>query len=439
MKNYELYRKYAIPSTIKYVLQSMVENADRIVAIIFINITALAVVNLIMPFLLGFIGLLVMFISGTGVQINYLIGRGEKARAERLFSAILVIITLLAIVICIFLLAYKEQVFRLASLPASMLPLAQRYYPFIIYSFVGLTIGYGLDIAIIADRNPKYSAFLMLSGTLSNLLLNIVFVVFLNMGVYGLGLATLFSSIVMAAVGIGYFLFRLNRTFCLRFPAIRFREFSGIVYNGSSELFTMGGEAINIFVLNTAILRLLTARHLEAYSVVGLFLPVLVSVAYGGVMGVSPLISEFLGQNEIERGEKLFHYTAKITLCIGLGFYLLGFPIIYGIGLLLEKREYLLQIYSFAGLGQVLAVFTFGITLYFTAIKRPLESILSGCIPTALLLPLLTVLSIMLFGGGGIGLGFLVGELLLIPILFYYKRYTLQKAKKGKGLEGGEK
>ena len=430
MKNYELYRKYAIPSTVKYVLQSMVENADRIVAIIFINITALTVINLIMPFLLGFIGLLVMFISGTGVQINYLIGKGEKARAERLFSAILAIITLLAIVICIFLLAFQEQVFRLASLPASMRPLAESYYPFIIYSFVGLTIGYGLDIAIIADRNPKYSAFLMLSGTLSNLLLNIVFVVFLDMGVYGLGLATLFSSIVMACVGICYFLFRLNRSFCLRFPAIQFREFWGIVYNGSSELFTMGGEAIDMFVLNTTILWLLTTAHLEAYSVVGLFLPVLISVAYGGIMGVSPIISEFLGQNEIEKGERLFRYTAKITLLIGLVVYLMGFPVIYGIGLLLEKREYLLQIYSLAGLAQVLGVFTFGTTLYFTAVKRPLESIFSGVFRSALVFPLLTVVSIILFGGRGIGFGFLLGELLLIPILFYYKRYTLQKIKK---------
>ena len=430
MRNYELYRKYAIPSTIKYVLQSMVENVDRIVATVFINITALAVVNLIMPFLMGFIGLLVMFISGTGVQINYLIGQGQKKRAERLFSAILSIITLLAIVICAILLAYKDQVFRLASLPASMLPLAESYYPFIIYSFVGLTIGYGFDIAIIADRNPKYSAFLMLSGTLSNLLLNIVFVVFLDMGVYGLGLATLFSSIVMAAVGVGYFVFRLNRSFCLRFPAIQFREFLGIVYNGSSELFTMGGNAVNMFVLNTAILRLLTTGHLEAYSVVGLFLPVLVSVSFGGIMGVSPIISEFLGQKEIKRGEQLFHYTARISFFIVLGFYLLGFPIIYGIGVLLQKQEYLMQIYSLTGLAHVFSVFTFGITLYFTSIKRPLESILSSVFPTALLFPVLAVASIMLFGGIGIGMGFLVGELLLIPALFYYKNYTLQKVKK---------
>jgi len=61
-------------------------------------------------------------------------------------------------------------------------------------------------------------------------------------------------------------------------------------------------------------------------------------------------------------------------------------------------------------------------SLFFTAINRPIESALISVVRTLVLIPSFVFMGIVLLGAWGVGLGFLLADLLLIIILMVYLR-----------------
>lgn len=418
----------------KYIFESLISNADKIVAGFFIGLTALTIVNLLLPIMLIFIGIIMMFISGLNVQLNYWIGNNQHKKAEESMTGTIIIVSIFATIMITTLFLFKKEIFYLMSIPKESLEIANIYYPFLILSLGGFGLGYTMDCAIIADRNPKFSAFLMISSAIVNLGLNIVLVVFFKLGALGLGIATLSSSLVMASMSIGYFIFGFNKKFKLRKPVFDLKEIIGIIYNGSSELFTIGCEAITLLVTNIVIMKYLGVKYLETFAIVSLVSSIIISTSIGGVAGSIPMISESLGKGNLTKANSIYEYVSKKTIKISIIVYILCYPLLYLMTNILGVQTDFTMMYLSYGLGETLVCFSVGTTMYFTAIKRPLESIISGVIRSGVVIPGCIFIFVALFKEVGIGIAFIVGDGILIFIFNKVRRSKNHSLKKDKKL-----
>lgn len=427
------YNKYSLPTISKWLVQSLMQNADKLIAALFIGVHVLGIVSLFAPLMMVFIALTMLFVMGLNVKLNYYLGSNRKKEAEGIFSTIFILVLITIGVFSGVCYVFRENIYLMLKMPENYISDARLYFPLFLGSFIFLAGQMALDAAIIADRNPKFSAFVMTITALLNLILNMFFIVKLNMGIRGLALATLVSSLVGFLISLGYFLGGFNKNFKPSKPILKIKPIFEIVYNGSSELFTAGSEGVIMFVCNFAILTFLTQTHLEAFSIVTLVTPLIFNISVGGVFGAQPIISELLGKGDIETGFNLMNYTMKRTFKYGIISLFLCIPLLLLFGKILGQTSYLVEMYIPVGLGYALSVFNFGSVVYITSIQKPLESIVSAVFRGSLIIPVFIIASVYLIGtfgnGIGIGLGFVLAELLLLIPLFKYRENIAEKLK----------
>ena len=164
---------------------------------------------------------------------------------------------------------------------------------------------------------------------------------------------------------------------------------------------------------------------MEAYSIVSMFVIIFVSsVFYGTAQGMQPIFSKMMGAAAFERLKPLLHYSVKQSNIIAFVIFIVVLPFSSSLlGLFLSDIEtikigsYIFMTYGFATLFENLPN---GAIMFFTAINRPLESIVFSVVRTIFLLPVLTYISIYLFGQAGLMLGTLFAESIMIMVSYRY-------------------
>lgn len=265
------------------------------------------------------------------------------------------------------------------------------------------------------DGSPRLAMLGMLIGSLSNVVLDYLFIFPLGMGIFGAALATGVSPVISLLILSSHFLAKHNSfTLCPVGPHIK--ELWDISTLGVSALITELSSGIVIIVFNSIILRLAGNLGVAAYGVIANISLVILSIFTGVAQGVQPIISKSYGTGNREDVGKLLQYGLLTTITFAVVAYAVSFffarPIVE-----LFNKEHNPQLTQIAvnGMRIYFSAFVFvGVNIlsatYFSAIERSKTaftlSLLRGfvvVIPAALLLS-------ALFGLNGVWITTTVSE-----------------------------
>ena len=99
MRPVKQFIRYAIPSVVSMWVFSIYTMADGIFVARGVGETALAAVNIAMPFINGIFAVSLWLAVGASTLIAMALGAGDKKRADSLFTMNIVVLTLLSITI----------------------------------------------------------------------------------------------------------------------------------------------------------------------------------------------------------------------------------------------------------------------------------------------------------------------------------------------------
>lgn len=167
-------------------------------------------------------------------------------------------------------------------------------------------------------NNPNLSMYATLVGSLSNIILDYIFIFPLQLGIFGTvfatGLAPITSILILSLPPIK----RKNQ-----FHFIKIKPNIKIALNtlslGFPSLVTEVSCGIVIIVFNMIILNLIGNIGVAAYGIVANLSLVVVAVYSGIAQGIQPLISKSYGSNDIKSINLIFKYeliTISIISCI---------------------------------------------------------------------------------------------------------------------------
>lgn len=174
------------------------------------------------------------------------------------------------------------------------------------------------NIAISFVRNdgaPALSTAAMTVGSLSNIVMDYVFVYPLAMGIFGAVLATGFSPCISMLI-LSSHKIRGKNGFHFRRMAPSFKVIGNVVALGVPSLITELSVGIVILVFNMIILRLAGNIGVAAYGVISNMSLVVVSVYTGVAQGMQPLSSRAHGEGNFKSARKFFKY-ACVTAVAG--------------------------------------------------------------------------------------------------------------------------
>ena len=265
------------------------------------------------------------------------------------------------------------------------------------------------------DGDPKLSMAGMITGSLSNVLLDYIFIFPLDMGIFGAVFATGLSPVISMCVLSMHKIKRKNDFHIVKTPPAP-KLGGNICALGIPSLVSELSSGIVIIVFNTIILNIAGNTGVAAYGVVTNISLVVIAVYTGAAQGMQPLVSEAHGRGDGKSELKFFKYAVITVFVICAVIYPVVFFFSEQIAAVFnsENNDRLQQIAA-QGLklyftGALFAGFNIVAAMFFTARETPLPahiiSILRGLV---LIVPAAFILA-QLFGITGVWLSFTASE-----------------------------
>lgn len=319
----DLFRKYAIPQMIGLLFSSVYVIVDGIFIGNRLGRDAMAAAAVSVPVVEMLIALSMAVASGSGVLISGQLGRGEKEKAVQTFGTAIICAAVMGVVIAVVGMAFLHPLARLlGSTPqiheqaVSYLRCIVVFSPFLVFSFL-------LGALVRNDGRPKLAMFALAFGSVSNIVLDYVFMYPLNMGIVGAALATAIGPVFSVMILLPHFVLKKGS---LHFgkSAVGFSDVGRILKLGFPSFIMEFSIGIVTFIYNFAIVENGYGEiGLAAYLVIGYLMLIILTLFLGMAEGLQPVFSYFAGVGKAERGNEMRRYAVKIFLGIGIVCYVL--------------------------------------------------------------------------------------------------------------------
>lgn len=354
------------------------------------------------------------FINGSGLMIgmggatkfSIARGQGKDQRVNQIFSTAVFLTAVLAGIFFLIGIFAAGPLIRLLGADDTIYGMGKTYLR-VLLLFAPLFMTNNLLLCFIRnDKAPQLAMAAMITGSLSNVVLDYLFMFPLGMGIFGAAFATGLAPVISISI-LSPFLLKKKNHFHLQKCRIVLQEIWGILSCGIPSLITEVSSGIVIIIFNILILGLAGNIGVAAYGVVANISLVVIAVYTGIAQGIQPILSSNYGAGKKQNLHAIFCYAAGAVLLLSAGIYLCIFfgadPIT---AVFNSEHSAALQSIAAQGLkiyftGCVFAGMNIVLSVYFTSTDHPkpahLISILRGF---AVMIPMAFLLSAI---GGIIG------------------------------------
>ena len=327
------------------------------------------------------------FINGSGLMIGmgggtkYAISKsqGKMKQASQAFTNAAALTALIAA--CFFLLGLfaSAPIARMLGADDTVFEMSRTYLQ-VLLLFSPMFMTNNLLLCFIRnDGAPQLSMAAMITGSLSNVVLDYVFMFPLGMGIFGAVLATGLAPVISILVQSPYLLTKKNQFHLVR-CRLSARLSLGIFSSGLPSLITEVSSGIVIIIFNRIILGLDGNTGVAAYGVIANLSLVVIAIYTGISQGIQPILSSNYGKGIRENVQAILRYAATTVVILSAGVYLCMFfgaePIT---AIFNSEKNQILQEIAEAGLkiyftGCVFAGLNIIFSVYFTSTERPLPA-----------------------------------------------------------------
>lgn len=191
---------FSVPLLIGNLFQQLYNTVDSYVVGNYVGTQALAAVGASSPIINMLIGFFMGLATGAGVVIAQFFGAGDENRLQKTIHSAAALTLVMSVVITFLGVYMTTPMLNLIGTPSDVLPEASSYLS--IY-FAGITfvliynMGSGILRALGDSKRPLY---FLIIGCIINIILDVVFVRFMNFGVAGAGYATLVAQAISSVM-----------------------------------------------------------------------------------------------------------------------------------------------------------------------------------------------------------------------------------------------
>jgi putative MATE family efflux protein len=258
--------KYYFPAFAGVVVNSLYNVVDRIFIGQGVGSLALAGLSVVFPIMIVYMAFGMLVGSGGAVRISINLGRKDYKRAEQVLGNSVTLALALGIIVVIIGFLVKKHVLYFFGAGEETFRFANDYLNIILLGAPFGMLGYSLNNMIRAEGNPKIAMYSMFISAGLNIILDPIFIFYLEMGVRGAAIATVISQIVL----------------CI-WVIIHFRSRRSVIRLKLSNLIPVGEIIIYIITIGFASF----AMQIAASVVHGLFAKQL--IRFGGDIAVGAM------------------------------------------------------------------------------------------------------------------------------------------------------
>jgi putative MATE family efflux protein len=200
-----LLMKMSVPMFFGILVQLIYNTVDTVFIGHYVGSDGIAALSVVFPLQMLAMGIGTMVGVGGASLISRLIGGSDKSGAERALGNSIAIGIVISIVFTIIVLPNVDLWIRLVGASEKVLPFASDYLVIIMAGTVFNVLMNALMVYTRSEGNARVSMIIMILGYGLNILLDAVFIIWLDMGMTGAALATLISQLIATIYGMSYY------------------------------------------------------------------------------------------------------------------------------------------------------------------------------------------------------------------------------------------
>ncbi|SEB38349.1 putative efflux protein, MATE family [Tenacibaculum sp. MAR_2009_124] len=422
--------KQAIPATVGILVMSLNMIVDTIFVGRWISVLAIAAITVVLPiaFLISSIGM------GIGMGGSSIISRnlGEKnhTKAFNVFGNQISLTVSLSIFFVVLGIYFGAPILKIFGAHGDIVVPATEYFNVIIMGVPFLAFAMMGNPVIRALGKPNYAMTTMILPAIINIILDIIFIKFLNLGMFGAGLATSISYGVSGLFVLWFFLSKHNelkiipKYFILNIPILK-----EIISLGGVSIVRQGVISILIIVMNHSLFVYGGEISISVYGIINRIMMFILSPVLGVMQAFLPVAGFNIGAKNALRVKE----TVKKSILFGTGVATFIFVIVLIfskplVGIFTNDKE-LLNLTPKALVIAFLATPVITIQLigsaYFQAAGRALPALMLTLLKQGFCLIPLVYLLPKFYGVNGVWISFPIADVLSTIITYIFLHRAL--------------
>lgn len=435
------FARFVVPSVVAQWVFALYTMVDGMFVARGVGETALAAVNLSLPFVNFIFAISLVLSVGSSTIISIHFGKKDSQSANAAYTQNMITVGIFSVVLAVLVLLNLGPIARFLGATPDTMDYVTTYIGTIAAFAPCFMFAYFFEILIKADGRPRLATILVAMGTVLNCILDWLLVFVVPWGIFGAAFATGLAQLAVAASFAVYFFGKKARLRLAKFKpslALTWRTLRLGLPSGITD-FSAG---LMIFFFNHAILAHLGEQAIVSYTIVAYVNTIVVMSLTGIAQGMQPLASYGHGAGDGAICKKLLRYaliTAGALTAVILVPTWLGAGAIVSIFISPQHtalRQYSVEVFRIFSLSFIPVGFNVIVSGWFTAVEREKPAILLSVGRGFALLLLALWLLTALFGGAGIWWAPLASEGLCAALSGVMLAWVLRRGAGGKAGAG---
>jgi len=317
--------KQGVPAALGILVMSINFIVDNIFIGRYVGFIGIAAITVVMPiiFLMASIGMSIG-VGGASI-ISRALGAENRSHANRTFGNQISLTILLSFIFLLvgFLLEYP--ILALFGAKGDIIPVAQDYYEILLMGVPLLAFAMMSNNVIRAEGEPKSAMLVMVLAAVINMILDVIFIIYLEWGIRGAALASTLSYGIGAAYAIYFFLSKRSEL-RVRWQQLwpRFKVIREIFSIGFVTLARQGTVSLLAIILNNILFHYGGEMQIAVYGIINRTMMFANFPVFGATQGFLPIAGYNYGAKKYSRVRE----SIKVALLYGTGIAFLIFVLI---------------------------------------------------------------------------------------------------------------
>ena len=304
--------KQALPASIGILVMSLNILIDTIFVGQWIGSIAIAAINVVLPvsFFIAALGMAIG-IGGSSI-ISRSLGSDNFQKARYTFAN-QITLTILITVSFVFLgLYFIESIIPLFGGKGGIYEPSKIYYTIVLYGVPFLALSMMGNSVIRAEGKPKFAMYALMIPSIGNIVLDIVFIKYLNMGMAGAAWATT-GSYILCFIFIFWFFSSEKSELKIKIHHLYLKKLivKEITSLGSITLARQATVSITYLLMNNILYNYGGEVSVTAYAIVGRMMMFSLFPVYGITQGFLPIAGYNFGAKNFERVKEVISLAIK--------------------------------------------------------------------------------------------------------------------------------
>ena len=303
--------KQAVPASIGILVMSLNILVDTIFVGHWIGSTAIAAINVVLPvsFFIGALGMAIG-IGGSSI-ISAALGPKNHPKALKTFGNQITLTILITVLLATIGLAFKDAIILSFRGKGAIFEPAKIYYTIVLYGVPFLALCMMGNTVIRAEGKPKFAMYAMMIPSVSNLVLDYIFINVLDYGMEGAAWATTISYVLCFGFILWFFITQSELRIKLPHFSLNLSVVSEIGSLGFVTLARQAVVSVTYLFMNNILYDLGGETSVTAYAIVARMLMFAMFPVLGITQGFLPIAGFNYGAHNYERVRETINTAIK--------------------------------------------------------------------------------------------------------------------------------